>query len=170
MLSFGEQGATTTTTTLQAITTSSLASNVLKSIIENPLTFEKAINNVSTGLNNGRYPPLNKPFLLNRNIVNGIQNGNGLHHRKTSSGENVLEESDDDSDRHVNGEKPSAKGEEKISTEWSRILQRPPGLRNFANTCYMNSTLQALMHIPPLVAYLLDETHGLKCIVSQPQP
>jgi len=158
MPSFGEQGATTT---LHTITTSSLASNSLKSIIDNPLKFQKTITDVPTSIN-GRFTPLNKPF-VNGTLKNGIQNGNGSH-RKVSSGVDRSEETDED-DQHVNGEK-STSGKEKISTDWFRILNRPPGLRNFANTCYMNSTLQALMHVPPFVGYLLDETHGMQCIIS----
>jgi ubiquitin carboxyl-terminal hydrolase 36/42 len=56
--------------------------------------------------------------------------------------------------------------ENPISTAWTQKYKRPPGLRNFSNTCYMNSTLQALMHVPPLVAYLLSGRHGTRCIAS----
>ena len=38
------------------------------------------------------------------------------------------------------------------------------GLKNLSNTCYLNATLQSLMHIPPLVTYLLGGKHGA-CVV-----
>ena len=161
MPSFGDQGATTTA--LQTFTTSSLAASNLKSLIENPLRFEKADLSVSTGLN-GRYTPLNKPFTMHHGMLNGIKQ-NEIH-RPASSGVENSDTTDDDNedDHHVNGEKSNQLVEEKISTPWPRVLTRPPGLKNYSNTCYMNSTLQALMHIPPLVGYLLNGTHSLQCI------
>lgn len=163
MPSFEDQGATTTA--LQAFTTSSLAANSLKSIIENPLRFEKADLSVSTGLS-GRYVPLNKPFTIHHGMSNGIKQ-NGIHRPASSGVENSATTDDDkEGDHPVNGEKSSQLFEEKISTHWPRVLTRPQGLKNYSNTCYMNSTLQALMHIPPFVGYLLSGTHGLQCISS----
>ena len=158
---FGDQG--TTTTALQSITTSSLAANSLKSIIENPLRFEKADLSVSTGLN-GRYAPLNKPFILHNGMSNGVKQ-NGVHRISSSSVENSdITDEEEEGVNRVNREKSGRPVEENISTLWPRVLTRPPGLKNYSNTCYMNSSLQALMHIPPLVEYLLSGTHGLQCI------
>jgi hypothetical protein len=162
MPSFEDQGATITA--LQAFTTSSLAANSLKSIIENPLRFEKADLSVSTGLS-GRYVPLNKPFTIHHGTSNGIKQ-NGIHRPASSGVENSDTNDDDkDGDHHMNGEKPGQLLEERISTHWPRVLTRPQGLKNYSNTCYMNSTLQALMHIPPFVGYLLNGTHGWECIL-----
>ena len=161
MPSFGDQGATTTA--LQSFTASSLAANNLKSILENPLRFEKADLSVSTGLN-GRYVPLNKPFTIHHGMSNGIKQ-NGIHRPASSGVENIdTTDEEEEGDHRINGEKSGQLVEEKISTQWPRVLARPPGLKNYSNTCYMNSTLQALMHIPPLVGYLLSGTHGLQCI------
>jgi len=33
------------------------------------------------------------------------------------------------------------------------------GLKNFSNTCYLNATLQALIHVPPFVAWILGGKH-----------
>jgi hypothetical protein len=167
MPSFGEQGSTTA---LEIITNSSVASTTLKSFIENPLKFEKAAVNVATGLN-GRFTPLNRPVSLENGMANGIHNGVATTDKSSASPSKGSAAASKDQDDHppVNGEEKSTTTdvEERISTEWLRILHRPPGLKNYSNTCYMNSTLQAVMHIPPLVFYLLDGTHGSICTISR---
>ena len=163
MPSFGEQDATAV---LQTITSSSLSSNTLKSILENPLKFEKANLGVQTGLN-GRYIPLNTPFHHSNGMINGTHNG-VIAHQGFSLGEKGSGETEESKEDGItNGEMSVQQNEREISTEWPRILQRPPGLKNFSNTCYMNSTLQALMHIPPLVGFLLSGIHGSICIIYQ---
>lgn len=37
------------------------------------------------------------------------------------------------------------------------------GMANMGNTCYLNSTLQALFHVPALVNWLMSETAHQKC-------
>jgi hypothetical protein len=152
------------TETIHAISGSALAADRLKELMESPLHFKVAPTVVATGLN-GRYTPLNKPF----HVVNGIGGGAGGVNGTTAStsrteGEGGAAEKNGDGGLHVNGDSGGKKEEDVISTEWPRILQRPPGLKNFMNTCYMNSTLQALMHIPPLVSYLLKDTHNRQCM------
>jgi Ubiquitin carboxyl-terminal hydrolase len=152
------------TETIHAISGSALAGDRFKQLTEIPLHFQVAPTVVATGLN-GRYTPLNKPF----HVVNGMGGGAGGVNGTTTSasqtkGEGGAGEKNGHGGLHVNGDSAGKKAEEDIiSTEWPRILQRPPGLKNFMNTCYMNSTLQALMHIPPLVTYLLKDTHNRQC-------
>ena len=151
------------TETVHAITGSALAAERFKGLTEHPLRFEPAPTVVATGLN-GRYTPLNKPF----HVVNGVggaaggANGTTGSASQTQAGE--ASETNRDGGAHVNGDAAGKKDDEVISTEWPRVFQRPPGLKNFMNTCYMNSTLQALMHIPPLVMYLLKDTHNRQCM------
>jgi hypothetical protein len=155
--------------TITAVSGSTIAADRFKTLMENPLRFETATTTVLTGLN-GRYTPLNKPFHLVNGTGGGLANGAaGLNGFATVSTSEVGEvkgvgaNGDGATVIHVNGDSTGAK-EEVISTEWPRIFTRPPGLKNFMSTCYMNSTLQALMHIPPLVATLLRETHNRQCI------
>jgi Ubiquitin carboxyl-terminal hydrolase len=154
------------TETIHAISGSALAAERFKELTEIPLHFKVAPTVVATGLN-GRYTPLNEPF----HVVNGIGggaggvNGTAASASSQTEGEGGAGGMNGNDGLHVNGDSGGKKAEvEAISTEWPRILQRPPGLKNFMNTCYMNSTLQALMHIPPLVSYLLKDTHNRQCL------
>jgi hypothetical protein len=160
MPSFVTVSEQSATTTLQTIAHESSASNLLKSFRDHPLHFEKASEVVGTGIA-GRYTPLNKPFKLENGAVHGRLNGLALNGPLSSS-----DESDEDKGEHVNGTSKTITTApmDVISTEWPRDFRRPPGLRNFSNTCYMNSTLQALMHVPPLVSFFLPRGHTSNCI------
>jgi hypothetical protein len=141
---------------LQTVVNSTVNARTLESILNNPLTFEKAPVTSTSGMN-GIYTPLNKPFTLGHGKSNGISNSekSPISSDKVSEGTNG-----------VNGRAKIEEGksvQNEISTEWPKTLFRPPGLKNVANTCYMNSTLQALMHVPPLVHHFLNKTHTERC-------
>ncbi|BFZ56107.1 hypothetical protein PYCC9005_003149 [Savitreella phatthalungensis] len=54
-----------------------------------------------------------------------------------------------------------------LSHTWnSGIALTPPGLHNLGNTCFLNAAMQALMHVPPLVQYLLSQNHRETCRMS----
>lgn len=44
-----------------------------------------------------------------------------------------------------------------LSFEWKTVLKVGPGLHNYGNTCYLNSTLQCLLYTPVLSQLFLDE-------------
>lgn len=46
-----------------------------------------------------------------------------------------------------------------IRLGWESGWQVGSGMQNVGNTCYLNSTLQALFHVPAFANWLVSETH-----------
>jgi hypothetical protein len=143
-------------TALIGITSGSQAANTLKGILDRPLRFERTSVAVQSGIL-GRYTPLNTPFTL-ENGTNGVDRP-----RSSSTIRSLGDITDGPEENGVNGDSEQKEWNGTISTEWTKELIRPAGLRNLSNTCYMNSTLQALMHVPPLVNFCLQRIHTSHC-------
>ena len=156
-----DSGVLNTTSQLQNINSSTLAANTLTSLIQNP---ERESLNSSLGLNGRRYMPLNKPFVMENVAAMTLKKEFSTYNLSSPTRDGEEESKDVESEDESMDDEDNVK--QGISTRWFHIFPRPPGLKNYSNTCYMNSTLQALMHVPPLVMYLLSGAHGKQCMIS----
>lgn len=53
---------------------------------------------------------------------------------------------------------------ERVQLGWQAAWTAGAGMQNVGNTCYLNSTLQALFHVPAFANWLISEvSHADKC-------
>ena len=90
----------------------------------------------------------NNNIIMNKNVDNNNKN-NGLNScSDESNNDNINKEIY----VYINNEKDGTKDKIKINNGKT-------GLDNLGNTCYMNCSLQALLHTEPLAEYFLSQSH-----------
>ena len=90
----------------------------------------------------------NNNIIMNKSVDNNNKN-NGLN---SCSDENNNDNINKEIYVYINNEKDGAKDKIKINNGKT-------GLDNLGNTCYMNCSLQALLHTEPLAEYFLSQSH-----------
>jgi len=101
------------------------------------------------------YEPLpTGPLTANGTTTNGEASSPKQDTARTQDGSNS-------SNKGKSAESASAQsnGAVPLQFNWPQNYPVGPGYHNLGNTCFLNSTLQALTHTAPLVACLMSETH-----------
>ncbi|KAK9446921.1 uncharacterized protein V1518DRAFT_407470 [Limtongia smithiae] len=159
--------------TMTAIT-GTVGSHTVDECLAHPLTFrlardpDDALLTVPPSsfvvLDASKKGPKKRAVLETINTVSPITNGgtkSPLKRKSETAKDELREEQEDDSnsDLEVSFKEPDEPlyPKHSLPLEWTQRYGPTPGFINNGMTCYMNSVLQVMLHVPALVDYLLHK-------------
>ena len=131
-----------------------LATNT-KLVLMTTIDFHKAESATTSAFNDA----------LKAKYINLSSQANGHMKSDTSSSSASSSSSSPCESKIVEKEKRPLYPPERVQMHWCRPVPIGTGLLNAGNTCFLNSTLQALTHTAPLYNYLVAEQHRQNCRV-----
>ncbi|BFZ61052.1 hypothetical protein YB2330_002110 [Saitoella coloradoensis] len=133
----------------------------LKDLLAEPVRFRKATSSTDGPDLTKKYTPLNRP----PRTAEDKSKPNGVSKEDESEGSDPTTD-EDGGDVLEKPQKVLFPANQLPNTWGSNVYQPAPGLQNLGNTCFLNSVMQAMMHVPPLARYLLSGVHSAECRMS----